>query len=116
MEAQNAFRGLFLDGVLSGSFTLSGQDPTISKTVTFDLNAMIKDSMEQDLKWSSSATIYNGSMFDNPGRGITHVEESTIQFNTKSLNERSQRLLGRNFDEEIIDAGNGRQIKPELLM
>lgn len=115
MEAQNAFRGLFLDGVLSGSFTLSSQDPTISKTVTFDLNAMVKDSMEQDLKWSSSATIYNGSMFDNPGRGITHVEESTIQFNTKSLNERSQRLLGRNFDEEIIDAGNGRQIKTRAV-
>lgn len=115
MEAQNAFRGLFLDGVLSGSFTLSGQDPTISKTVTFDLNAMVKDSMEQDLKWSSSATIYNGSMFDNPGRGITHVEESTIQFNTKSLNERSQRLLGRNFDEEIIDAGNGKQIKTRAV-
>lgn len=115
MEAQNAFRGLFLDGVLSGSFELTTDDPTINKTITFDMNSMIKDSMEQDLKWSSSATIYNGSIFDNPGRGITHVEESTIQFNAQSLNERSQKLLGRNFDEEIIDAGNGKQITTKAV-
>lgn len=117
LETSNALRTLFHNNILDNTFELESDSPG-SKPVEFIFNALIKDSSEQDLSWSASNTFYGGSAFDNPGRGITHVQEHTIQFNEEVINENYKKIVGgenqRDLTEQFYYDKNGNRIKGKV--
>ena len=99
------------DGSVPSAFGLAKDENGIE----FRLGTQVKDSAMAEAKFLMADTFYDGSAFDNPNKGVVHVQENAKTFSRDLIDEN---YLGRNYNENIYvdDQGVKRSARPVRMI